>query len=153
MESQCPNVKDRDCSMLFSSSHAKLEEETVWSGIEKTNVIKWGWATATVQWIVGLLPRDKQMGDSVLMPTDGPDWAGCTVTVEPVFTHFVPNCYPVPPLNARNGWHKSTIHKLIMDTHYTVDGGFHLKNNKFSFRPHTCHSHANYLRFDTNLLK
>ena len=31
-----------------------------------------------------------------------------------------------------------------MDTHYSVDKGFHLKtHNKFSFRPHPHHSHAN----------
>lgn len=133
-ESQYPNVKGRDCSLLYASSTAKLEEETVWSGNEITNVIKCGWATATVQWIVGLLPaEDKQMGDSVLMSTDGPNWACSTVTGETVFTHFEPNCFPVSPLNARNGWHKSTIHKLIMDTHYTVDGGG-------SFKTHTINS-------------
>lgn len=48
-ESQYPDVKGRDCSLLFASSTAKLEEETVWSGNEITNVIKCGWATATVQ--------------------------------------------------------------------------------------------------------
>ena len=91
------------------------------------------------------------MGDSVLMSTDGPDWAGSVVTGETVFFHFAPNCFPVPPLNARNGWHKSTIHEVIMDTHYTVGSGFHLKtHNKFSFRPHPRYSHANYPRLDTN---
>lgn len=38
--SQCPNVKDRDCSPFFASPPAKLKEEIVWRGIETTNVIK-----------------------------------------------------------------------------------------------------------------
>lgn len=120
----CHSLSQWEVSVLMQkagivpcSASAKLEEEPVWSGIETTNVIKWGWATATAQCVVGLLPGDKHMGDSVLMSTDAPDWADCTVTV---FTHFLPNCYPVPPLNAGNDGHNSTIHKLIMDSHYTV---------------------------------
>lgn len=88
------------------------------------------------------------------MSTDGPGWAGSMVTGGTAFAHFVPNCFPVPPLNAQNGWHKSTIYKLIMDTHYTVDLVFiyllkkKKKHNKFSFGQHPCYSHVNYPRYD-----
>lgn len=86
MESQYPNVKGRDCSQLFASFSAKLEEETAKSGIEITNAIKWGWATVTVNWKAGLLPAEDKKWETVLMLADGPDWAGSTVTGETVFT-------------------------------------------------------------------
>lgn len=109
-ESQYPNVKGPDCSLLFGSFSAKLEEETVWSGIEITNVIKWGWAAATAQWIVGLLPvEDKQIGGSL---SDADWWS----KLSRQYGHWG-NClhllcvqlFPSPPIKCQ-AWMTQTQH-------------------------------------------